>query len=171
MGNNYTNKLRDLYVRKCEDSYNTRTVLPDENVVKDIEGITNKVGYLNIFVFTGKEQTPISNATVTVSVRKGETLEIPIMRFITSTNPILVQIPIAYSPDTLIMGPEYAFSTYNLRVEAAGYYITRILNIRMFPGIVTDFNIGLIPTTESSLAGSGEQIINIPPHPRDVIDR
>nr|WP_312577549.1 hypothetical protein [Sedimentibacter sp.] len=171
MGNNYTNKLMDLYVSKCASNYNTRTALPDENIVRDVEGITNKVGYLNIYVFTGKEQIPIANATVTVYVRKGDDLEIPIMRFITSTNPILIQIPVAYSPDTLIVGPEYSFSTYNLRVEASGYYITRILNIRMFPGIVTDFNVSMIPTTESSLAGSGEQIINIPPHPRDIIAR
>lgn len=171
MENNYTNKSRDLYVSKCENNNSTKKVLPDENIVKGIEGITNKVGYLNIYVYAERERQPLSNATVTIYVRKGENVEIPIIAFITSTNPILVQIPVAYSQDTLIMGPEYPFSTYNLRVEAIGYYVTRILNIRMFPGIVTDFNVGMIRTTESSLAVMGEKIIEIPPHPRDRISK
>jgi len=146
----------------------TRNIYPCHNVHNTEVEINTKIGFINLYVITGRVQNPLPDAAITVFVNQGET-EIPIMYLYSLFNPILLPLPVAYSknPYTLIRGPEYYFSTYNLRVDAIGYYSTHILNIRMFEGITTDFNISMIPAAQSEDIFTREEIINIPAHPRD----
>jgi len=107
--------------------------------------IEHQVGYLNLFVVSAIDNTPLPNATVTIYVRDVRNIDIPIMMIVTTLNPILVQLPVAHSPGTIIEGPENGYSIYDIKTEAVGYYISRIYDIRVFNGISSNFNISMIP--------------------------
>jgi len=173
MNNNNSQQLIDNYMKKCGYLYPERNIYSSQNVHISEIGTVKEFGFINLMIITGSEQTPLSNAAITVYVNQGGNFETPIMYLYSTLNPILIPLPVSLTniPDTLIRGPEYYYSTYNLRVDAIGYYSTRILNIRLFPGITTDFNVSMIPIAQSGDISNHEQIINIPPHPRDkVID-
>ena len=57
-----------------------------------------------------------------------------------NNNKTQYELPMANELGTQIAGPEYNFSTYNLRVDAFGYYARNIYNIRLFPNTTTDFD-------------------------------
>ena len=163
--------MNNLYMKEYGNVYFARNKYPYQNVHMNELEINTKIGFINLFIITGSEQNPLSDAAITVYVNQGET-EIPIMYLYSTINPILLPLPVAYSknPYTLIRGPEYYFSTYSLRVDAIGYYSTRILNIRMFDNITTDFNISMIPVAQRNETLNREEIIYIPPHPRDFVE-
>lgn len=131
--------------------------------------INKGVGYISLNVITGLENIPLPYAYVTIYVEKNDDTEIPIMRLTTTLNPILVQLPVAHSPGTYVRGPEYCFSYYNIRVDALGYYPTRILNIRMFPEIKTNFNINMISVAVENPKQNYENVIVLPPHTKDIM--
>jgi len=159
--------LREFYNEKQWKFYNAGNQYYTNKIFMCKSEPNTGVGYINLNVITGLENAPLPQANVTIYVRQGSDKEIPIMWITTTLNSILVQLPVSYSPETLIKGPEYAFSNYNIKVAAEGYYTTRIINIRMFPEITTDFNINMIPVIREN--PNHEQIIVLPPHPRDTI--
>jgi len=161
----------NLYMKEYGNLYPIRNIYPYQNVhMSEIE-INTKIGFINLLIISGSEQNPLPDAAITVFVNQGEN-EIPIMYLYSAFNPILLPLPVAYSKDpyTLIKGPEYYFSSYSLKVDAIGFYSTRILNIRMFEGVTTDFNISMIPVAQGEDELIREEIINIPPHPRDIVE-
>lgn len=91
--------------------------------------------------------------------------DIPVMHLITTINPVRLELPKANELGTQIAGPEYNFSTYNLRVDAFGYLSNIIYNVRLFPNTTTDFNIEMLPITQT--LPFIEERTDIPPHPRD----
>lgn len=90
------------------------------------------------------------------------------MTLITATNPATIELPVAHSLGTLIRGPEYFFTTYNLTIRAQGYSPVTVLNIRVFPGITENLDIILydVPPRSETIT---EKIIDIPPHSRDAL--
>ena len=133
----------------------------------DLCEINTDVGYLNLLIITGLENIPLPQAFVTIYAKTSGNNQIPIMRLVSRINPILVQLPVAHYSGTYIKGPEYCFTYYDIYVTTTGYYPTRILNIRMFPEITTNFNISMIPVAEEN--PSYEHKIELPPHERDII--
>lgn len=127
----------------------------------------NGTGYLELFVFTDRGATPIEGAKVTLYARKDEGSSAPLMTLYTEDKPIVLELPVAHPEGTLIQGPEYCFTTYNLLIEKEGYYTISVFNIRLFPGIKTQFNYNL----NSVLPGVPykQETIAIPPHPRDLV--
>jgi len=76
---------------------------------------------------------------------------------------------------TQLVGPEYNFSTYNIRIDVFGYFSRNIYNVRLFPDTTTNFDIELIPVTQIPVTHIEaqpliEERLEIPPHPRDVIN-
>lgn len=126
-------------------------------------------GYVNLFIYTGDEYRPLNSAIVTVYVKRSTDIELPILRMITTINPILIQLPVAYNLETLIRGPEYFFSTYNIGIDAEGYHPVKILNVRIFPRISSSFYVKMNELTDKNYESKYENIIYIPPHPRDRI--
>lgn len=131
---------------------------------------TSNFGFIRLYISNKMDKTPISNATITIYVTDGMQRDIPIMHLITTLNPIRIELPMAYDLGTQIAGPEYDFSTYNLRVDAFGYFARNIYNIRLFPGTTSNFNIELVPVRQLEAQPLIEERIDIPPHPRDVIN-
>lgn len=151
------------------NKYKEKNIFRANNYNRCENEINKGVGYINVNVITGLENIPLPYAYVTIYVKTNDNKEIAIMRLTTTLNPILVQLPVAHSPGTYVMGPEYCFSYYNIRIDAVGYYPTRILNIRMFPEITTDFNINMIPVAVEDPKQNYENVIVLPPHTKDII--
>lgn len=130
--------------------------------------VNQEIGYIELFVFTDRGTVPINNATVTVYARQTALIGAPIMTLTTATNPATIELPVAHPSGTLIQGPEYFFSTYNLTIRAQGYSPVTVLNIRVFPGITENLDINLfdVPPGSETIP---EKIIDIPPHPRDTV--
>jgi len=159
---NYNKKLFDKY---SNFFYPYRFY--EHNVFMNEVPVSTDVGYIELFVFTDQGRVPIKGAYVTFYARKGDVNKVPVKRVSTETNPIIVELPVAHPKGTLIRGPEYYFTTYDMTIEKEGYYSITVLNIRMFPGITTQFSYNLnrvLPGTPGR-----QETIAIPPHPRDEI--
>lgn len=140
------------------------------NTLENINPINqNKNGFIRLNIIDQRDKTPVQNATITIYVTDGQQRDVPVLLFITTINPIRIELPMANDLGTQISGPEYNFSTYNLRVDAFGYFARNVYNIRLFPNTTTDFKIELVRVTQIEKRPIIEERINIPPHLRDVV--
>ena len=78
-----------------------------------------------------------------------------------------MELPVAHISGELIQGPEYFFTLYDMMIEKEDYNSINVLNIRIFPGIRTQFNYNLNPVKPEE--PYKQETIAIPPHPRDLI--
>lgn len=157
----YQQQFNDLYIRY-------KNSLPN-NYINMLQGTSvYNTGFMRLYIVNYIDRTPVTNATITIYVTDGQQRDIPVMHLVTTINPIRVELPMANELGTLIVGPEYNFSTYNLRVDAFGYFARNIYNIRLFPNITTDFEIDLVPISYLEAQPFIEERFNIPPHPRDI---
>ncbi len=131
---------------------------------------SGQTGFIKINIVNQKGGEHIPNATITVYVTDGMRRDVPIMHLITSINPIRIELPIAYKLGTQLMGPEYSFSTYNLRVDAFGYFANEVYNIRIFPDTTISFDIEMISISQMKMVPALEERTDIPPHPRDLLN-
>ncbi|MGD9567390.1 MAG: hypothetical protein AB7V48_03600 [Sedimentibacter sp.] len=162
---NYNNKINPYHVyNKLNNENNKIDVFFAEKQVP----VNQEVGYIELFVFTERGKISINNATVTVFARQTALVGIPIKTITTAHNPVTIELPVAHPSGTLIQGPEYFFTTYNLTIRALGYSPVTVLNIRIFPGITVILDINLIEVIPGTLP-IPEKVIDIPPHPRDVL--
>ncbi|WP_326910520.1 hypothetical protein [Sedimentibacter sp. MB31-C6] len=131
--------------------------------------VNQDVGYIQLYVFRERGRVPIPDAEVTIYARQTTFVGVPIETFVTTVNPITIELPVAHPTGILITGPEYKFTTYNMTITAAGYSPVSIVNIRIFPGTTENYDINMIEVTPGVFPVP-EKIINIPPHPRDLIN-
>jgi len=101
--------------------------------------INDEVGYIVLYLTKDLGKEVATNAVLTIYVRQGNSFHLPVKRIITTQNPTIIELPIAHKLGTLIKGPEYYFTTYDLTIEMEGYYKINTLNIRLFPKIKVDF--------------------------------
>jgi hypothetical protein len=127
-------------------------------------------GFMRLHIVDKVTGQDIPYATITIYVTDEERRDIPIMHLVTTINPVRIELPIANKLGTLIRGPEYNFSTYNISVDIFGYFTNIIYNNRLFPNITTDFVIEMIPIIQPQPQPIIEERLEIPPHPRDVLE-
>lgn len=170
MNYKYQQQLVDLYMKKCINPYPVRRIYPTQytNMLENTN--LNNTGFIRLHIIDQVTKEPISYATITIYVTDGAQRDIPIMHLITTINPIRVELPMANELGTQLVGSEYNFSTYNIKVDAFAYFTRNIFNIRLFPGETTDFNIELVPITAPQAHPIIEERVDILPHPRDIID-
>ncbi len=168
MNNKNQQQLINSYMKQCFDLYGSRNIYP-KRYVNMLEN-TNNTGFIRLNIVRQGDKTPVPNATITIYVTSGTERDVPIMHLITTLNPVRVDLPIAYNLGIQIEGPEYYFSTYNLRVDAFGYFATSVYNIRLFPGITSDFEINMIAISRPEGIPNIEERTDIPPHPRDSLN-
>lgn len=161
MKNIYQQRLKDLYMSKIYDLYSLGNLHYSQE--------EPQYGLLRLNIIEQGTNKPVPNATVTLYVTDGVERDIPIMHLITTLNPFRFELPMANDLGTQIVGPEYDFSTYNLRVDAFGYFANIVYNIRLFPNVTTDFEIAMIPISQIQSPTDIEERTNIPPHLRDVV--
>ena len=129
----------------------------------------NETGFIKLHIIDQASREPIPYATITVYVNSGVERDIPIMHLVTTINPVRIELPMATDIGLQILGPEYEFSTYNVRIDVFGYFTHIIYDIRLFPNTTADFTIEMVPVTQIQLQPIIERRIEIPPHPRDVV--
>lgn len=122
---------------------------------------------LNIVDQLSGESLP--NATITIYATDGQQRDVPIVHVMSILNPIGVVLPVTCPFGTQIAGPEYDFSTYNVRVDVFGYFANVVYNVRLFPNTTVDFRIEMIPITQVAPMPVIEERLEIPPHPRDML--
>lgn len=126
------------------------------------------VGYVTVGVFTALGALPVKDAVVTVYLVNEEGEELALYHLVTDRSGRVpkMTLPVSYNPDNPGESEEFYFSTYNLRVQAIGYYTQNILDIRVFPDTTTNFSVTLIPVMQGGSEEQGRTIV-IPPSPID----
>ena len=159
--------MNPYYMKQSKTSYPFQNIFGDQ-CTNMLERPTVH-GFIRLIIVDRSTGELLPNSGVTIYVTDGEQRDIPILHLVTIINPIRLELPVACRIGTHLRGPEYDFSTYNLRVDVFGYFANVLYNIRLFPNVTTDFRIEMIPITQVRLDPTYEERIQIPPHPRDVM--
>ena len=163
----YCRELQRLYNNYCfYNMYNYYNLNLNSVEFNDVP-INNEVGYIELYLTKDNGQVIVNDALCTVYARQGDEYQVPVKKIITTNYPTLIELPIAHPLGTLIKGPEYYFTTYNLTIELEGYYKIITLNIRLFPNIKATFYYNFNKIIQGQ--PNHEEITTIPPHPRDVL--
>lgn len=175
-GYNFCNIKGEIYVKNyiCiydkyknnKYNFNNSNISNTDYVASNELAVNTEVGYIELFVFTDRGQVPVEDAVITIYARRGEVNEVPVLKVRSQMNPFKVELPVAHPLGTLIEGPEYYFSTYNLTIEKPGFYSITVKNIRLFPGVTVQFSYNLNRLLPG--VSDRQETIAIPPHPRDV---
>jgi len=128
--------------------------------------VSTDSGYIEIHITKDLGREIATDAVLTIYVNQNGN-QVPIMSLSPTQNPTIIELPIAHPEGTLVEGPEYYFTPYNLTIENEGYYRIITQNIRLFPNTKAIFfyNLNEIVSGEPNL----EEITIFPPHPRDEI--
>lgn len=125
----------------------------------------SEVGYINVGVFTASGALPVPDAVVTLyhTYEAGE--EHVLYHLVTDESGIIprMEVPVEYQGAD--QQTEYYYSTYNLRVQADGYYPYNLLDIQVFPDIATNYRINMIPAARGDITNSPEQTFVTPKRP------
>jgi 5-hydroxyisourate hydrolase-like protein (transthyretin family) len=159
--------MNPCYMKQIKSIYPVQNIYKSQNI--NMFEISNNYGFIRISVIDQMTGEPITNLGITIYVTDGAQRDIPVLHLVTTPNPIRIELPVACSFGTQIKGPEYDFSTYNLRVDVFGYFANVVYNIRLFPDTTTDFQIAMTPITQVRLEPVIEERVDIPPHPRDEV--
>ncbi len=170
MNNKNHQQLNEAYMKQYLKLYPMRSIYPSYylNMLESSNSSSN--GFIKISIIDKSDNSTVSNAAITIYVTDGSNRNVPVIHLITTINPIKIELPMANELGTKIVGPEYNFSTYDLRIDAFGYFSYNMYNIRLFPNTTTDVEIGLIKVSQPQEEPYIEERINIPPHPRDEIN-
>lgn len=159
---NFYNKI----IFRNLNKYNTNNRLMFMNELQ--VPVNSNIGYLQITVSSKQDQIAVHNASVTVYVRTDEET-FPIYNEVLDNLSTTISLPVSHPLGFQIRGPEYYFTTYDVTVIAQGYSPYRCNNLRFFEGITTNLDVCLNPLVPGQYPVP-EQIVDIPPHPRDILD-
>lgn len=128
--------------------------------------MTEQNGFITVTVTTAGGAFPVSGAEVMISNDSGGA-DTALYRFVTDesgqTPPSSLPAPLL--SNSLSSGqPEPGYTLYNVTVISDGYYPLVSLNIPVFPGIVSDQRMILIPYTASGNIGTDEYTPDLPPY-------
>ncbi len=143
--------------------------LLNENQLNEV-GPPVETGFVNVIVNTALGALPVHDAVVTLYVTDQEGNEEALYHIVTdiSGKVPMMTLPVVYNPQNPSESLQYFFSTYNLRVQAIGYYTQNIIDIRVFPDTATNFTVTLIPVRQGGDEDEGSRTIVIPPSPVDI---
>ncbi|HBD64556.1 MAG TPA: hypothetical protein DC038_08995 [Clostridiales bacterium] len=166
MNLNYNQNYLNIYDRCCSNNAYLKHYC-GYNISMSEVPVSNAVGYIDLYIFTDRAKEPVEGAKVVFYARKGDVNTVPVKEVITEKIPTKVELPVANPSGTLINGPEYYYTSYNMTIEKEGYYSITVLNIRIFPDITTQFTFNLNPVIPG--VPGKQETISIPSHPRDMV--
>jgi hypothetical protein len=144
--------------------------LPLLNEAQLIEDSSNiQTGFVDVSVNTALGALPVTDAVVTLYVTDQEGKEEVIYHSLTNISgkaPKMV-LPVVYNPQDPSESRKYFFTTYNLRIQAIGYYTENIIDLRVFPNTTTNFKVTLIPVSQGGDEDEKERTLVIPSSPID----
>lgn len=138
----------------------------NESLLRQLESQA-ETGFVSVIVSTALGALPVPGAVITLYRSDSQGNEEALYHVITDRSGRVpnLPLPVTYNPESPLGSSEYFFSTYNLRVQANGYYTQNIIDVRVFPDTITRFNVNLIPISQGG--DEGERTIVIPPSPTD----
>jgi len=163
-------KAHNMMVKNLE----TETVPPLTNETNSNENLQEdaieSTGYINVGVYTALGALPVKNAVVTVYTLDEEGEENALYHVISDENGRVprMEVPVVYDPDNPLISPNFYFSTYNMRIQAIGYYTVNVIDLRVFPDIATNYKVVLIPVMDGRTEEDSTQTIVIPPIPAEI---
>lgn len=127
-------------------------------------------GFVNVSVNTASGALPVKDAVVTLYAMDQDSNEQALYHLVTDISGKVptMELPVIYNPQNPSESREYYFSTYNLRVQAIGYYTHNVIDVRVFPNIATNYNITLIPVMQGGDEDEQGRTIVIPSTPADL---
>lgn len=157
---------RNKIVKKAEAP---ELPLLNENQLQDMEPV-NETGFINVRVNTASGALPVKDAVVTLYVMDQAANEVALYHLVTDISGKVptMELPVSHDVRYPSESSEYYFSTYNLRVQAIGYYTHNVIDVRVFPNIATNYNITLIPVMQGGDEEGTDRTIIIPPIPADL---
>lgn len=144
---------------------------PAENPILNenlLEDHTN-TGSVNVSVHTALGALPVPNAVVTLYGMDQAGNEEALYHLITNVSGKvpLMNLPVVFNAQDPLESSEYFFTTYNLRVQAIGYYTHNVVDVRVFPDTTTNYNITLVPVRHGGDEDENPRTIVIPSSPID----
>lgn len=157
---------KNKIIKKAEAT--PQSPLLNENQLNK-EGSPVDTGFVNVSVNTALGALPVQDAVVTLYVTDQDGNEEALYHLVTDRSGKVpkMTLPVVYNPLNPAESRQYFFSTYNLRVQAIGYYTQNIIDIRVFPDTTTNFNVALIPVRQGGDEDESRTIV-IPPSPVDI---
>jgi 5-hydroxyisourate hydrolase-like protein (transthyretin family) len=158
-------KAQNMIVKTLETNAPPQTQ-PSEETPQPL----SSSGYINVGVYTALGALPVKDAVVTVYTIDQDGEENALYHVVTNINGRVptMEVPVEYNPDNPLESPSFYFSTYNMRVQAIGYYTVNIIDLRVFPDVATNYKVSLIPVMEGATEEGGSQTVVIPPTPADI---
>lgn len=129
-----------------------------------------ETGFVNVSVNTALGALPVHDAVVILYVMDQDGNEEALYHLVTDDSGKVpkMTLPVIYAPQDPSESREYYFSTYNLRIQALGYYTQNIIDVRVFPDTATNFSVTLIPVIQGGDEDEDDRTIVIPPAPVDI---
>ena len=162
-------KAHNMMVKKMETETGPPAVIQPENN-NDLQEDKVEVGYINVGVYTALGALPVKDAVVTVYHTSTEGEEQALYHVVTNANGRAprMEVPVIYEQDNPLESSQFYFSTYNMRVQAIGYYTVNVIDLRVFPDVANNYKVVLIPVIEGGTEDESSQTIVIPPIPADI---
>ena len=131
-----------------EDFPEPEYVLPEEEQMGDI-------GYLQVTASAGRTALPIMNAFVTISRPEADGSTRLYWLALTDRDGNTPQLPLptVSRNESLQPGISEPYISYNVQVDATGYYTVRNLNVPIYGGIYANQPVEMIPLPEQTPSG------------------
>lgn len=156
-------RVKNISIKKTENNIQENINHDQENKSTEPEETKVIKGYLSVGVYTAQKALPVPDAVVTVyTTGRQEEGENIIKNLITDANG---QVPTIELPVLNIPELGFDYTTYNMRIQAIGYYTVNVLDLRIFPNITTNFSIDMIPVIVGRPETVPQKTIVIPPPP------
>lgn len=159
----------NFYNKKIYKYRNKSNINNKKMFMNDLEvPVNSNIGYLQINVSSEQGRVTVPNPFVTVYAR-GDEGPVIVFSEVINDSSVTLSLPVAHPQGTLIRGPEYYFTTYDVSVTSDGFAPYRCNNLRLFEGINTKLDV-CMTSVEPGQYPVPEQIVDIPPHPRDQLN-
>ena len=129
-----------------------------------MKGVINlaSTGYITVHAYTSFAQLPVKDVAISITAADGTAIAMAL----TDRNGQIKQIPIPVPDREASLSPnpgERPFTSENIFARSRGYEQAEYENLQIFPGIITNQNVELIPLSELPGAWNQTAIFDTPP--------
>lgn len=119
-------------------------------------------GYIQVHAYTSRARLPLEDVAVTVTAEDGTAIGMRLTDKSGKISPIEVPVPNAaasQSPDT----GEIPYTAVNLYARKKGFEMIESESLQVFPGVITDQDLEMIPLSELPESWNKAEIFVTPP--------